>query len=78
MLDGADGKKGEQGGVESGRDDGKGVAPASVRIGHVDHSLEVVGEGDRHGGVGAEAEVGDAHNAGGCEGGADEGEDGNW
>ena len=57
--------------MQGGGDDGEGVASAC--FGHVHDGLEVVREGEGHGGVGAEAEAGDAHHAGGCGGGANGG-----
>ena len=50
--------------MQGGGDDGKGVAAARVSVGDIHHGLEVVCEGDCHGGVRAEAEATDAHDAG--------------
>ena len=63
--------------MQGGGDGGEGVAAAGINVRDIHDALEVVCEGDCHGGVRARAEAGDGDDAGGRGGGADGGEGGN-
>ena len=69
-------RAGEQGGVQGGGDGGECVSAAGVSVRDIHDCLEVVREGDNHGGVWAKAEAGDADDAGARWGGTDGGEGG--
>ena len=51
VLDDARGQRGEEGGVQGGGDGGEHVSAAGVGVSDVHDGLQVVGEGDCHGGV---------------------------
>ena len=51
VLDDARGQRGEEGGVQGGGDVGERVPAAGVGVSDVHDGLQVVGEGDCHGGV---------------------------
>ena len=65
MLYDADGQRGEKGGVKGGGDGSERMPAAGIGVRDVHDGLQVVGECDRHGGVRAQAEAGDADDAGG-------------
>ena len=62
--------------MQGGGDGGACVTAAGVSVRDIHDGLEVVREGDSHGGVWAKAEAGDADDAGARWGGADGGEGG--
>ena len=51
VLDDECGQRGEEGGVQGGGNVGERVSAAGVGVSDVHHGLQVVGEGDCHGGV---------------------------
>ena len=51
VLDDACGQRGEEGGVQGGGDVGERVSAAGVGVSDVHDGLQVVGEGDCHGGM---------------------------